>query len=182
MNDPNDNTTPMKPQPATRWFDRKFDRSLGAEQFDQQLNRLAQFPAALRQVLDNCSKAITTVKPDGKWSVNENVGHLFLLEPLWCKRFQEIKDDCKHMSPADLNNTATEQASFNELLTEDLLERFRAEREKTVLLLQGMSREDLLKQSIHPRLGQPMTVTDMMYFVAEHDEHHLRAIQQIIGR
>lgn len=182
MNNPNDNNIPIKPDPARRWFDRKFDLGLGAEQFDEQLNRLARFPAVLRQVLDNYSKAITTVKPDGKWSVNENVGHLLLLEPLWCKRFQEIKDGLGKMSPADLNNTATDESSFNESQIKDLLECFQAEREKTVLLLQSFSQKDLLKQSIHPRLDRPMTVIDMVHFVAEHDEHHLRAIQQIAGR
>lgn len=181
MNNQNDSNTPIKSQPASQWFDRKFDLGLGIEQFDGLLDRLAQFPAVLKQAPDVCPDAVTTIKPDGKWSVNEHVGHLFLLESLWRKRFQDIKDYLEKMSPADLNNTATDKSSFNESQVKYLLERFHAEREKTVLLLQGLNSEDLSKQSIHPRLDRLMSITDLMYFVAEHDEHHLRAIQQIIG-
>jgi uncharacterized damage-inducible protein DinB len=183
MNNQNDNEgSTIKSQPAMQWFERKFDLGLGIEQFDGLLDRLAQFPAVLRQALDVCPDAVMAIKPDGKWSVNEHVGHLFLLESLWRKRFQDIKDGLERMSPADLNNTATDEASFNDSQVRDLIERFHAEREKTGLLLQSFSPEDLSKKSIHPRLDRPMTMIDLMYFVAEHDEHHRRAIQEITGK
>lgn len=182
MNNQNDNNTPIKSQSATQWFDRKFELGLGVEQFDGLLDRLAKFPTVIKQTLDVCSDAVTTIKPDGKWSVNEHVGHLFLLEPLWRKRFQDIKDSLEKMPPADLNNTATDESSFNGFPVNDLVDRFHAERERTLLLLQGFSPEDLSKKSIHPRLDRPMSIIDLMYFVAEHDEHHRRAIQEITGK
>jgi hypothetical protein len=33
----------------------------------------------------------------------------------------------------------------------------------------------------HPRLEQPMTVVDLCFFVAEHDDHHLAAITSLRG-
>ncbi|MBO9676297.1 MAG: DinB family protein [Sphingobacteriaceae bacterium] len=167
-------------KPFGKWFDRKFDTNIDIVQFEDVLNRMEHFPAALNQLLETCPKKITTIKTDGKWSVNENVGHLILLEDLWRRRFQDIKDGKQDMSPADLNNTATDQANFNELALDELIKSLRDERAKTIALLQGISKEDLLKKSIHPRLNQPMNIVDLMYFVAGHDEHHMTTIQSII--
>jgi uncharacterized damage-inducible protein DinB len=41
---------------------------------------------------------------------------------------------------------------------------------------------DLGHAALHPRLGQPMTVVDHLFFVAEHDDHHLAAIGELIRR
>jgi hypothetical protein len=32
---------------------------------------------------------------------------------------------------------------------------------------------------VHPRLGTPMRLVDMMFFVAEHDDHHLATITEL---
>ena len=34
--------------------------------------------------------------------------------------------------------------------------------------------------AMHPRLEQPMTPTDLIFFVAEHDDHHLITITELI--
>jgi hypothetical protein len=33
--------------------------------------------------------------------------------------------------------------------------------------------------AIHPRLNKPMRLTDHLFFVAEHDDHHLAHISQL---
>ncbi|WP_343522813.1 DinB family protein [Pedobacter sp.] len=170
----------MIEKPFVKWFDRKFDANIDIVQFDGILSRMEHFPAVLNQLLETCPKKITTIKTNGKWSVNENVGHLILLEDLWRRRFQDIKDGKQDMFPADLNNTATDQAFFNKSVLGELIKRLGDERAKTIALLQGMSKEDLLKKSIHPRLNQPMNIVELMYFVAGHDEHHMTTIQSII--
>ena len=35
---------------------------------------------------------------------------------------------------------------------------------------------------LHPRLKQPMRLVDHLYFVAEHDDHHLAKIWEMIAR
>jgi hypothetical protein len=32
---------------------------------------------------------------------------------------------------------------------------------------------------VHPRLRQPMRFVDHLYFVAEHDDHHLATISEL---
>ncbi|WP_153398772.1 DinB family protein [Chryseobacterium vaccae] len=171
----------VKSQSFVRWFDRQFDSNTGAEHFDEFLKRLEHFPTVLKKLLKSCPIEVSTCKMGGKWSVNEHIGHLILLEDLWRIRFRDIKEGKPDMSPADLNNTAIDESSFNNMLVEELIKNLASERHKTIAMLQKMSEEDLLKTSIHPRLQQPMTIIDLMHFVAEHDLHHLHAIQSIIG-
>jgi hypothetical protein len=35
---------------------------------------------------------------------------------------------------------------------------------------------------VHPRLKQPMGLLDHLYFVAEHDDHHLARIWELVKR
>ena len=36
------------------------------------------------------------------------------------------------------------------------------------------------RTSLHPRLKQPMRLADHLYFVAEHDDHHVAKIWELI--
>lgn len=171
----------VKSQSFVRWFDRQFDSNTGSEYFNEFLQQLDHFPAVLNKLLKSCPIEVSTRKMGDKWSVNENIGHLILLEDLWRIRFRDIKEGKPDMSPADLNNTATDESSFNNMLFEELIKNLVSERHKTIAMLQKMSEEDFLKTSMHPRLHQPMNIIDLMYFVAEHDLHHLYTIQSIIG-
>ncbi|WP_343539257.1 DinB family protein [Sphingobacterium thalpophilum] len=169
-----------KPQSFVRWFDRQFDSNTSSEYFDEFLKRLEHFPTVLNKLLKSCPVEVSTRKMGDKWSVNENIGHLILLENLWRIRFRDIKEGKPDMSPADLNNTATDQSSFNNMLVEELIKNLVGERDKTIAMLQKLSEEDLLKTSMHPRLQQPMNIIDLMHFVVEHDLHHLYTIQSIM--
>ena len=42
-----------------------------------------------------------------------------------------------------------------------------------------MSPAELARTALHPRLRQPMSVVDLCFFVAEHDDHHLRTIDEL---
>ena len=61
----------------------------------------------------------------------------------------------------------------------DLIARFETEREKLVDLLRSAGDADLVKAAVHPRLGTPMKLVDLAYFVAEHDDHHLAQISRL---
>jgi hypothetical protein len=37
-----------------------------------------------------------------------------------------------------------------------------------------------LKSSFHPRLKKPMRIVDLFLFVAEHDDHHLARIAELV--
>lgn len=165
----------------TKWFDRRFDFHFGMEAFPDLLERLEKISDKLREIISGIPEQELNYKPDGKWSVKEHIGHLWILEPLWQKRFAEIKDNKTEMSPADLNNTATDEALFNQYEIEKILSDFQQERQNTIQLLENFKGEDFQHSLYHPRLKQPMRIIDLMYFVAEHDEHHLESVIQILN-
>lgn len=162
------------------WFEREFDFSSGIEQYDALHKRLQHAPHLYRQTVAPFSGYMLHEKPAGKWSVKEHIGHLLLLEPLWLSRFGEIKAGKPVLSPADLNNTATHNAAFHEMPLQNLTDGFLNVRNQTLAFLDSLEADHHAHSSIHPRLQKPMRITDLMYFVAEHDTHHLNAIQSII--
>lgn len=163
-----------------KWFDRKFDFNFGMEQFSDLLERLEKSASKFIEITSEISNEDLNFKPDGTWSIKEHIGHLYILEPLWQKRFLEIKENKKEMSPADLNNSATDNALFNQYNIEKIIDNFWQERNNTIQIINSFSELDFLNSSYHPRLQQPMRMIDLMYFVAEHDTHHLKNIQNII--
>jgi hypothetical protein len=101
------------------------------------------------------------------------------LEPLWQGRLDDIRNNRKEMRPTDLTNTKTDQANHNSQSTQILLSEFREIRRQTLLLLQDISEELVVKSALHPRLKTPMRTIDLFLFVAEHDDHHLARITEI---
>jgi hypothetical protein len=45
---------------------------------------------------------------------------------------------------------------------------------------EGFSSEDFGRSMMHPRLKQSMRLVDHLYFVAEHDDHHLAKIWELV--
>jgi N-acetylglutamate synthase-like GNAT family acetyltransferase/uncharacterized damage-inducible protein DinB len=171
----------LKPQTNIKWFDRQFNFGFNAEHFPDLLERLNTAVFRIQNAVAETNDEKMNYKPSGKWSAKEHIGHLLILEPLWQRRFLEIKENRTEMSPADLNNAATDKALFNEYDIEKILTDFKQERQNTIQLLKSFSREDLQKSLYHPRLNKPMTIIDLMYFVAEHDTHHLNVLRHIIN-
>jgi len=160
-----------------KWFDREFDLNFGAERYAAIYQQLAGAPQRLQQAVAGMREDVLENKPEGKWSIKEQVAHLFVMEPIWRVRFQDIVDQKPTLTVADLNNTATTEGGFNSVVIAELLARFAAERQETIRLLDRIDALDLRKTSLHPRLKQPMRVIDLAYFVAEHDEHHISMIK-----
>jgi len=79
-----------------------------------------------------------------------------------------------------LQNRKTDEAHHNVRPLKQILAEFRAAR------LQLLNRVDELDASLfaraipHPRLKTPMRLVDHLYFVAEHDDHHLARIWELV--
>lgn len=162
------------------WFDRKFDFSFGMERYLLLKERLQLAASRYHHTAALLPKLVLHTTPGNKWPIKTHIGHLWILEPLWQKRFQDIANGMATLSPADLNNTATHEADFDRMPLPELLAIFEKERKKTLAGLDRLKPDDFSKSSFHPRLRQPMRVIDLMYFIAEHDDHHLSSINDII--
>ena len=162
-----------------KWFDRKFTLGLPVSAFPPILERLRGTPERLESLLRGRPPKVLTHRVADAWSPQENLGHLFDLEALWEQRLDDFDAGVKALHPADLENRKTHEANHNARDIDDLLRQFRAARLRIVSRLERMDDTALSRVALHPRLQQPMSVVDLAYFVAEHDDHHLTTIQNL---
>ena len=161
-----------------KWFDRKFALGLPVASFPPILVRLRSTPDRIEAALTGVSPDLLTRRAGDAWSIQENIGHLLDLESLWEQRLDDFDAGAKVLRPADLENRQTHEANHNARDVDDLLHEFRAARLRIVSRLERMDDSALSRVALHPRLQQPMSVVDLAFFVAGHDDHHLVTIAQ----
>jgi uncharacterized damage-inducible protein DinB len=164
-----------------KWFERKFAFDLAPTIFPLIVERLRGTPARLDDRLATLSSELLTNMPENTWSIQENAGHLADVEPLWLGRLDDVLGGAERLREADLTNTATHTAQHNTKPIVELLQRFRDLRDELVSRLDELTEEQIVASAIHPRLEQPMRILDLAYFVAEHDDHHLARITELLS-
>jgi uncharacterized damage-inducible protein DinB len=162
-----------------RWFDRSFELGLPVSAAPGLLDRLRATADRLERATRDLPAAVLTHKPGGRWSIKENIGHLTDLEALWVRRLDDFDNGAAVLAAADLENRRTHEARHNERPIGDLLREFRSAREHCLARLERMDAAALARVAKHPRLQQDMSVVDLCFFVAEHDDHHLGAVADI---
>jgi uncharacterized damage-inducible protein DinB len=163
------------------WFERKFDFSFPAEELPKVCARLRSTPGRLEEVLRRRTLPTLVRKPDGKWSAQENAGHMLDLEPLWIVRIADYVNGSAQLTAADLNNRQTDEANHNATPTYDIVVGFRTAREQLLTCVERVKPSLFARAIPHPRLKTPMRLVDHLYFVAEHDDHHLARIRELLG-
>jgi uncharacterized damage-inducible protein DinB len=162
-----------------KWFERKFDLSFPVEIYPNLCARLRGTPARLEELVHDISREILVRKSGESWSAQENVGHLLDLEPLWAMRVEDYVQGNETLTAADLTNRKTNEANHNAKRVEETLAAFRGARSKFMNRLDGLESSLYSRTSLHPRLKTPMRLVDHLYFVAEHDDHHLACIWEL---
>ena len=165
----------------TEWFKRSFPPIEDNGLLPSIIERLAGTPARVEEITRGLSRAALIVKPDNKWSIKEEIGHLGDLEPLWLGRLDDFKAGLLELRGADLSNQKTHKANHNETELKTLLELFRKQRDIFINRLLSVTAAESLNSSLHPRLKTPMRIIDHAFFVAEHDDHHLASVREIIN-
>ncbi len=163
-----------------KWKQREFQFNFPLGIFRSILERLRGTPARLESIVESPPQSALTKKVNGKWSIQEHVGHLFDLEELHEGRLDDYRVKLKILRPADMTNRKTTEANHNANSIQNLLRQFRESRERFIHRLEELDETEIAAVSMHPRLRQPMRVVDMAYFVAEHDDHHLARITELI--
>ncbi len=107
-------------------------------------------------------------------------GHLYDLEDLWDGRIEDFLAGNQLLRVADLNNTKTKEADHNSKTMQQLLQQFSKARNKLIKKVEQMDADTVALTALHPRLLQPMRLIDSLFFVAEHDDHHLAMIRELL--
>ena len=163
----------------TKWFDRIFDFSFEQNIFPSIIGRLEKTPMLLKNKLSKISNHQLTNKINGKWSIQENIGHLIDLEPVWQGRLEDILNNKVEMRAVDLENKKTDLAMHNDKNIDELIDKFISIRSITTNRLHKITDKEVYKFALHPRLKTPMRIMDLFFFVAEHDDHHVSRITEI---
>jgi len=164
-----------------KWFEREFNFTVPVELHPNLCARLRGTPARLEELLRTCPRGLVIRRPQDKWSAQEHAGHLLDLEPLWMARAEDYLTGAAELTTADLNNRKTDDANHNGQPLEQILSGFRDARARLLSRVERIDAAMLARVLIHPRLNKPMRLVDHIYFVAEHDDHHLARIWELVS-
>ncbi len=166
--------------PRQPWFQRRFTFDLPVAAAPGLLERLRGTPPRLAHRLAGLDGGRLTRRHGDHWSIQENVGHLWDLEALWSARIDDLAIGRDTLQPADLENRRTHEARHNDRPLPDLLAAFEQARLGLVSQLDAADEADWQRAAMHPRLRAPMRLLDLAFFIAEHDDHHLATISDLL--
>lgn len=162
------------------WVDRRFSFETPVALYPSLLERLRGTPARLEERVRGLDPETLQRRSGATWSIQENAGHLVSVEPLWLGRLDDFDAGRETLRAADMENKATRKADYHSRPLHEILDGFRAARAQVMARLEALDEAAAARSALHPRLNQPMRVIDMALFIAEHDDHHLARITELI--
>jgi uncharacterized damage-inducible protein DinB len=164
------------------WFERKFEFTFPVELHPNLCARLRGAPSRLEELAGDGPHEVLVRKPQpDKWSAQEHAGHLLDLEPLWRARVEDFLVGGSELTAADLRNRQTDDANHNARPVAEILREFRDAREGLLKRVESMDPAGLGRTMLHPRLKQSMRLVDHLFFAAEHDDHHLARVWELLN-
>lgn len=162
------------------WFERRFSFDLPVWMYPNVIERLRGTPARLDDRLGSLPAGVLTRRDGESWSMQEHAGHLLDLGSLDLARLDDYAQGRESLRPADLKNRKTYEANYNARGIREVLRSFHEERAEFVRRLEELDEESVQRRALHPRLNTEMRVLDFAWFIAEHDDHHLARITELI--
>ena len=157
------------------WFERNLKFGLPAVMLPYYLERLSGTFVRMQDKVKGIPDVILSNRLDNKWSVKQNIGHLAEVDQIANRRIDEIVAGKELLSPA-----VFEPQDYNPWPVEKVLASFLKTRIENIEKYKSLSEIDLKKSSLHPRLKLQMTPVDLAWFDAEHDDHHMVRMNEII--
>ena len=161
----------------TLWFEREFQFGMPPGMLPFFIERLSFTALRLEQKVRGIDEKTLSLKLDGKWSVKQNIGHLAEVDEVALRRIDEITNGVPQMSPAVFEPGK----DYNAMPIAEVIGIFKTNREANINRYRMLQEPDLEKTSLHPRLKVKMNVVDLAMFDAEHDDHHLVRINEILN-
>ncbi|MFI5171694.1 MAG: DinB family protein [Chitinophagales bacterium] len=163
----------------TIWTTRIFNFDFPAGMFPVIISRLRGAYPRIKQIAEKSSAEQLINRIGGKWSIQEQIGHLIDLEELHHGRIYDFQNNANELRAWEVTNKKTFEADHNSRNIQDLLSEFSTARESFVADLLKFKDDELIKTALHPRIQKQMRVVDMAFFVAEHDDHHIAKMWEI---
>lgn len=164
------------------WEERRFTFAFPTGFFAEVVERLRGTPARVEDRVRGVPTHVLVRRHEGRWSIQENVGHLLDLESLWGGRLDDYERGAATLRAADMTNRATHEAGHNRGDIGAILAAFRRARDANVARLDAFVPALFERTAIHPRLQVPMRLVDALDFQAHHDDYHLATITALLRR
>ena len=162
-----------------KWTDRRFNFDFPAGIYPEMIERVRGTPARLEELVAGFPSETLTAQVDGRWSMQENAGHLLDLEGMVSQRLDEYLAGNATLHAADMSNRKTYEASHNDVPIASILTAFRTARHDLIERLESLEADVFARSALHPRLNVQMRLVDMLFFQAEHDDYHLARISEL---
>ncbi len=167
----------MKP---VKWIDRKFLFGYDGSYAPFFIERLRATVPRIGELIQSCTEEYASENYGSAWSIKQHIGHLTDLEKIHDGRIDDYLEGITTLRPADMTNKETNEACHNQKTLDQLHDEFRNSRDAFLHRLENLDEQYFDARGLHPRLKQMITLTDLLYFVAEHDNNHLTKIATII--
>jgi len=161
------------------WIKRQFSFELPLGMYPNVVERVRGTPARLEDLTRSLTAEVLTRRDGDKWSIQEQAGHLLDLELLGMNRLDDFEAGRETLVAADMENRKTHEANHNAKPIENILTAFRKERMAFVRRLAAYDEKFVQRTALHPRLKVTIRVIDLVFFIAEHDDHHLARISEL---
>jgi hypothetical protein len=158
-----------------QWFERTFTFGLPKGMLPFYIERMEGTLPRIEMKVRGIAEEVLSNRLNGKWSVKENIGHLAEVNEVSHKRIEELIAGISPLSPA-----VFEPKGYHEWPIQKVLDFFRVTREKNIDRYRTLNSDQLEKQGLHPRLKLMVSPVDLAWFEAEHDDHHLVRINEIL--
>ncbi|MCE3225647.1 MAG: DinB family protein [Bacteroidetes bacterium] len=164
----------------TKWTDRKFGLDIPEGWLPDIIERLYGTEIRIKAMTASLNDQQLSKKNGDAWSIKEHIGHLNDLEELHEGRIDDFLARKEMLRAADMQNVKTNQANHNKKSLDQLIKEFKSNRDRFISRLQKLDDETQQFKSMHPRLKVFMRPVDMAFFTAEHDDHHLASIRELL--
>lgn len=122
---------------------------------------------------------LTTPHAPSEWTIQEILSHIIDTERVFAYRALRFARDDKTNLPGFDQDAFVPQSGANERTLDDILEEYRAVRQASITLFSNLSDEALAR--VGSASGNPTTARAMAYFIAGHEQHHIKSIRENYG-
>ena len=164
----------------TLWLDRTFTFNFPEGWIFNILERLRGTEPRLREIAQSIQESHAAMRLGERWSIKEHIGHLYDLERLHDGRIDDFNAGKDILRAADMSNALTHASHHNDTALPELIDRFAQRRHQLIAKLEALPDDVQHRRSLHPRLQVMMRPIDVAFFTAEHDDHHLASIRELM--
>lgn len=165
---------------VTPWVKRTFAFGRTMDDLAALLERVLGTAARLTDLTAHEPVERLGLRSQGSWSALEHIGHLIHLQDRMDERVDDYAAQRTCLCRIDLSDQEQILSGYTSRALGDVLEEFRLKRVYFVERIQRLDPGALRHQALHPCRPERMSVSDMVLYLAEHDDHHLVRMRKLL--